>query len=144
MFVDNKNFFDDAAEHLTTEASDSYIDLKSVIPDLGSGKPIYGEYVVTTAMTDSSSNSTMTLTLETASESTFSSPTTALTIGTFAAVSAAGTKIKFVIPPGSVMQRYLRTKYTVANGDLTTGKFSGYLLIDSQNWVAMPDNVTRN
>lgn len=142
MILDAQNLFDDNAEHLTTEASDNYIDLKATNRDLGAGENIYVVAIVDTAFTDGSSNSTMTLTLETDDNTSFSSATTAQTLGTFAALSAAGSKLIARLQPGQITERYLRVKYTVANGDLSTGKFTVFLAKDVENYVAFADNIT--
>jgi len=124
--LDKNLFFDDNAEQLTTGASTNYLDLE-IGRNIGAGTPLYIESLVRTAMTDASSDSTMTLTLETDDNTSFSSPTELQTIGTFSATSAAGTKLSVGLVISDSVQRYIRVKYTVANGDLTTGKFSTYI-----------------
>lgn len=141
MYVDNQLLFDETAEHLTTEASTNLIDLGEN-RDLGAGEDLYLVAIVDVAFTDGSSNSTMTLTLETDDNASFSSATTAQTIGTFAALSAIGTKLIAKLQPAKIVERYLRVKYTVANGDLTTGKFTVFLTKDVENHVVFPDNIT--
>ena len=124
--LDKNLFFDDNAEQLTTGASTNYLDLE-IGRNIGAGTPLYIESLVRTAMTDASSDSTMTLTLETDDNTSFSSPTELQTIGTFSATSAVGTKLSVGLVISDSVQRYIRVKYTVANGDLTTGKFSTYI-----------------
>ena len=126
MYIDAHNLFDDAAAHLTTEASTNLIDL-GAIRNMGVGEDIYFVIQVDTAFTDGSSNSTMAITLETDDNASFSSATTAQTIGTFAALTAAGTRLVAKLQPDAINERYLRVKYTVANGDLTTGAFTAFL-----------------
>lgn len=126
--LDIELMFDVDGEHLTTEASDKYVDLNSV-RDIGAGQTLYIESVAKQAMTDVGSDSTMTLTVETDDNDAFSSPTTVQTIGTFPATSAAGTKLSVGMAVTDDYERYLRIKYTVANGDLTTGKFSTYITL---------------
>lgn len=135
MILDKELLFDDSAAHLTTEASTNYVDLAAV-RRLGNGRPIYFFAIVDTAFTDSSSNSTMTLTLETDDNTSFSSATTAQTVGTFAALSAIGTRLAVALQLDTINERYLRLKYTVANGDLTTGAFTAGLVLDVQLWDA--------
>jgi len=141
MYLDAQNLFDDSAEHLTTEASTNLIDLGED-RDLGAGEDIYLVALVDVAFTDGSSNSTMTLTLETDDNASFTSAATAQTIGTFAALSAIGTKLIAKLQPDKITERYLRVKYTVANGDLTTGKFTTFLTKDVENHKVFPDNIT--
>lgn len=140
MYVDALLAFDDADAHLTTEASTDFVDLQAV-RNLGDGEAIYFYILVDTAFTDSGSDSTMAITLETDDNTSFSSATTAQTIGTFSALAAAGTVLKARLND-QITERYLRVKYTVANGDLTTGAFTAFLTKDVQAWTALADNIT--
>lgn len=126
--LDIELMFDTDSDHLTTEASLYVVDLNSV-RNIGAGQPLYIESVLKQAMTDAGSDSTMTLTVETDDNDAFSSPTTVQTIGTFPATSAAGTKLSVGLAITDAYERYLRVQYTVANGDLTTGKFSTYITL---------------
>jgi hypothetical protein len=141
MILDSQLLFDANVEHLTTEASDDYIDI-GVARDMGVGENLFFFSVVKTAFTDGASNSTMALTIEKDSDSAFGSVATAQTIGTFAALSAIGTRLLARLQPEAVNSRYLRTKYTVANGDLSTGKFTTGLAHNIQAWTAYADNIT--
>lgn len=141
MFLDAHNLFDDNAQHLTTEASTNLIDLGSA-RNIGVGEDIYFVIQVDTAFTDSASNSTMAITLETDDNASFSSATTAQTIGTFAALSAAGTRLIAKLQPDAINERYLRVKYTVANGDLSTGKFTSFLTTGIDAITAYPSGFT--
>jgi hypothetical protein len=141
MIFDQQNQFDAAAQHLTTEASTNLIDF-SAIRNLGVGENLYFVAIVTTAFTDTGSDSTMTLTLETDDNSGFSSALTGQTIGTFAALSAAGTRLVARLQPDTINERFLRVKYTVANGNLTTGNFTTFLCHDIQAYTSYPDAIT--
>ena len=141
MILDAALLFDNNVAHLTTEAGTDYIDLGSN-RNLGVGEPLYVFAIVTTAFTDASSNSTMTLTLETDDNTSFSSATTAQTLGTFAALSAIGTRLVARLQPDVIIERYLRMKYTVANGDLSTGKFVAGLTHNIQAYTSYADNIT--
>ena len=133
--LDKNLFFDENAEQLTTAGSTNVVDLNDV-RNIAAGQPVYVESLVRTAMTDASSDSTMTLTVETDDNAAFSSPTSLQTIGTFSATSSAGTKLSVALAITDSYQRYIRVKYTVANGNLTTGKFSTYLtLMPSVNTI---------
>lgn len=138
MYMDNELIFDNDVAHLTTEASAAYIDFKGP-RNLGIGEDLFVVAIVTTAFTDSSSNSTMALTLETDDNSSFSTATTTLAIGTFAALAAIGDRLIKKLSPGDINERYCRVKYTVANGDLSTGKFKTFITKDPDNYVAYPD-----
>lgn len=141
MILDAALLFDNDVQHLTTEAGTDYIDL-GAIRNMGVGEELYFFIVVKTAFTDASSNSTMTITLETDDSSSFGSATTAMTVGTFAALSAIGTRLVARLQPDLINERYLRVKYTVANGDLSTGKFTAGLVHGIQAYTAYADNIT--
>ncbi len=141
MILDAALLFDNNVAHLTTEAGTDYIDF-GAIRNMGVGEPLYFFIVVTTAFTDSGSDSTMTITLETDDNTSFSSATTAQTIGTFSALSAIGTRLVARLQPDKINERYLRVKYTVANGDLSTGKFTAGLVKDIQAFTAYADAIT--
>ena len=141
MYLDAHNLFDDAAAHLTTEASTNLIDL-GAIRNIGVGEDIYFVIQVDVAFTDASSNSTMAITLETDDNASFSSATTAQTVGTFAALSAIGTRFAVKLQPDVINERYLRVKYTVANGDLTTGSFTAFLTNGLQAYTSYADGIT--
>nr|DAL05343.1 MAG TPA: major capsid protein [Caudoviricetes sp.] len=141
MYLDAHNIFDNNVEHLTTEASANLVDL-GAIRNLGVGENVYFVILVDTAFTDGSSNSTMTITLETDDNEAFNSATTAQTVGVFAALTAAGTRLIARLQPNAINERYMRVKYTVANGDLSTGKFTSFLTLNLDAFTAYPDGIT--
>ncbi len=141
MFVDAQNLFDDASEHLTTEASDNLIDL-SEERRIGTGETLYIVAQIDTAMTDAGSDSTMTLTLESDALAAFGSATERATIGVFAATAAAGARLIMAIPPDVLMESFIRVKYTVANGNLSTGNFTVFITKDIQAYQSYPDAIT--
>lgn len=142
MSQDNDLVFDDNVQHLTTEASAKYINLGFAEKSLGAGVHVNVEVVVKTAMTDSGSNSTQTVTLEQDDNAAFSSPTEIKTIGVFAAGSAVGQRIEAALSPSDVSQQYLRLKYTVANGDLTAGKFTSQLRVGNESTPSYASGFT--
>lgn len=108
-------------------------------------KPIYVEAIVTTLMNDANTPRTGTclVTLEMADDSSFTSNlTTLMTLGTFAAGAAAGTKLTGVLPFATAYRRYLRAKFTMAVANLTGGAFSCYLLDNLQANVCYPGRIT--
>lgn len=141
MYIDSQELFSDSQAVTATAASTNLIDL-GAIRDLGVGEPIYVVVGCTVAMTDSGSDSTVTVTVETDDSSAFSSATTSQTIGTFSATSAAGTALIAALQVGGANERYVRLKYTVANGNLTTGSFDGFLTRNIQKYTSYPDNIT--
>lgn len=140
-YLDSLLLLDDNSEHLTTGASTNSIDLGEN-RDLGAGEDLYAVIIVDTAFTDSGSDSTMAITLETDDNSAFSSPATAQTLGTFPALSAVNSKFIVKLQPDVITERILRGKYTVANGNLTTGKFTFFLTKDIDNYKSFPDGFT--
>jgi hypothetical protein len=142
MILDAALMFDNDVAHLTTDAGTDYIDLGAV-RDLGVGEPLYVVAIVTTAFTDSGSTSTQSLTIETDDNTSFSTPALArITLGTFAALAPVGTRLVKRLSPEDITQRYMRVYYTVANGDLTTGKFKVFLTKDIQAYTSYADGIT--
>ncbi len=93
----------------------------------------------TTAMTDGGSDSTVTASLRTsatqASAALTGSPATISTLPVFPALSPAGTQVVTVLDPATYLQ-YLDVYFTVANGNLTTGSFSAFIVtnLDQQTY----------
>lgn len=138
MYIDNELVLDSAAEHLTTESSDNVIDLQNAYRNIGTGEDLYIVVAVTTAMSDAGSDSTMTAVIEMDDNEAFASATTAQTLGTFAATSAAGTRLIAKLQPEAITERYIRVGYTVANGDLTTGNFDAFITPNIDAYTAYP------
>lgn len=117
-----------AGESVTATAASANVVPLSANRDLGQGEPIKLVFQVMEAFTDSSSDSTVTVTVEVCDDPAFGSGVvTAQTIGVFAALSAIGTKLEAFLQPGLYTKLYMRAKYTVANGSLTTGKILGFV-----------------
>jgi hypothetical protein len=95
----------------------------------------------TTAMTDAGSDSTITPSLRTSATQAANALTgtinTLMTGAAFAALSAAGTRQIYVLPPAAYLQ-YIDVYFTAANGSLTTGSFSAYITtdVDQQSYYA--------
>ncbi len=142
MILDSQNIYSDAQAVTASARSTNQID-HGIARDLGTGQDLYLVVAVVTAFTDSGSDSTVAVTLETDNDSAFGSPTLAvITLPTFAALTAAGTVKIAKLPPGDVNERYSAVYYTVANGNLTTGAFDAFLVENIQQFVAYADNVT--
>lgn len=140
MRIDKFNQFSDAQAVTATAISENVIDAQHVsntLKDLGAGEELYLVVVCTTAMTDGSSDSTVTVTLESDSTANLAtSATVHVTLPAFAALSAAGTMRAVALPQSLLYERYLGVRYTVANGDLTTGSFSAFLTKSVPSWKA--------
>lgn len=101
--------------------------------DLGqSNEDIY--LVVQTAVTctDTSSDATLTITLESDDNVGLSSPTVHYSTGAiaFASFATAGTRLVTLCLPHGTYQRYVGLRYTVASGPLTAGAFDAFLTTD--------------
>jgi len=132
MITDAQNQFSNAQAVTATAVSTNYIDL-SQFRDIGTGENLYIGVNVAVAMTDAGSDSTITVTLESDEDTAFSDPNVAQTLGTFAALSAIGTRIIARIQPGVILlgeDRYIQLRYTAANGNLTTGSFTAEIFED--------------
>ncbi len=130
MIMDAENRFSNAQAITATANSDNVIDLGIAGRDIGAGEVLYIVLVVTTAFTDASSNSTITVTLVTDDNTSLSTPTTVQTLGVFAALSAVGTRIVAQIQPNLTLERYIGLTYTAANGDLSTGAITAAITKD--------------
>ena len=95
----------------------------------------------TTAMTDGGSDSTLTPSLRTSATAAANALTgtinTLLTGSAFAALSPAGTRQIYVLPPAAYLE-FIDVYFTPANGNLTAGSFSAYLTtdVDQQTYYA--------
>jgi hypothetical protein len=129
--------FSDAQAITAAAASTNLIDL-GANRNLGVGEDLYVHVNVDVAFTDASSDSTLTVTVETDDNEAFSSPTTAQTIGTFPALSAIGASLQ----PDAIVERYMRLKYTPNNGSLSTGSVTAALVLGIQAYTSYADNVS--
>ncbi len=144
MLLDNQTKFSDAQAITASAASDNILDL-AVVRNIGAGKNLYLVLFVTTASTDSGSDSTVTPSLQADDNASFSSAATIRTFDTLAALTAAGTKRIYKLEPftdAGTFERYIRLYYTVAGGNLTTGAISAYLTMDEAIWKAYPSGFT--
>ena len=142
MILDAELQFSDAQAVTAAAGSTNTIDL-SQVRDIGTGESLYVVVACTVAMTDASSDSTLTVALEGDSTTTFT-PDGTQDLFTFPATSAAGTVKIAKLDPGAdpLQYQYIRLKYTPANGNLTTGSFDAYLTKDIQKFVAYADSIT--
>lgn len=126
MFVDDQNQYSDAQAVTATVVSEDVID-HGEERRLGTGHDIYLHINVDVAFTDAGNDSTVTVTLEADDNEPFSSAAVIQTIGTFAALSAVGSRLIAKLQPEILTERFTRVRYTVANGSLTTGSFTAFL-----------------
>lgn len=148
MYIDTNLEFSDAQAVTATAISTNVYDTLSIaagagsvginggntLVDLGQAADIYLVVITQTAATDTSSDATLTVTLESDSTANLAtSATVHFSTGAlaFAAFSPAGTRICTVRLPHGQYERYLGVRYTVANGPLTAGAFDAFLTTDS-------------
>jgi hypothetical protein len=142
---------DDSVSKLGTSGA-GYIDLGNTDAFASDGTEYFGVgepplYVVAglnALMNDAGTPRTITLavTLETADDSAFTSNlTTIMTLGTFAAGSAAGSRFVQALPVGVKFRRYIRLKFT-PSGTLTGGTVYGFMAKDVDGGQNYPSRTT--
>ncbi len=129
MILDAQNLFSNEQVVTASAASTDIFDC-SAERSLGTGENVFAVVQVDEAMTDSGSDSTVTVTVQSDALSAFGSPATVLTFNVFAALTAIGERRVLRLPPEVLTEGFLRFYYTVANGNLTTGKFSAFFTKD--------------
>lgn len=151
MYVDAQLTFSDAQAVTAAAGSTNVIDTGPLFSgntgrNLGVGRqPAFIFITVDVAFTDASSDSTLTITLETDDNSGFSSAATVATLGTLPALTAAGTTM-FVPMPIALdsvpYERYIRLKYTPNNGNLTTGSLTAGITVNVPAWTSTAAGFT--
>lgn len=141
MILDAQLKFSDAQAVTAAAASTNLVDL-SAVREIGNGRPLHIRLNVDTALTDSGSDSTVSVALQTDDNESFSSATSAATMFTVAAAAAAGTEYFYKIPDSLPFERYIRLYYTPNNGNLTTGAFTAHILLDVQAQYIYADGFT--
>lgn len=134
--IDAKLQFSSAQAITSAADSTNYVDL-DVARDIAVGTPLYLMLNVTTAFTDGSSDSTLTVTAEFDSTTTFT-PDYSYVVATLPALSAAGTVVYIPLHaiPGATKYRYMQVSYAPNSGDLTTGSVSAQIV------MGVPDNYS--
>jgi hypothetical protein len=94
----------------------------------GAGTPINLFIQTLVAMTDTGSDSTLTVTLQTDDSPTFGSPTSLGDLVVTPAVQPVGRKFFVPLPVSPRYERYIRLNFTPNNGNLTTGSFRAGLV----------------
>lgn len=127
MFIDGEMLFSDAQAITADAASTNLMDLGVAQRRLGTGNNIYCALIVDVALTDAGSTSFITVTMEQDDSSSFGSATAIQTLFVVPALSAIGAKFIARLAPSVITERYIRLKYTMTNGDLTTGTVTAFL-----------------
>jgi hypothetical protein len=146
MYVDTQLEFSNAQAVTSTAISTNVVDLlttkdaagTAISPnttvDIGAGEDVYLVIQTQTAATDTSSDATLTITLESDTVvGLSSSPTVHYSTGAlaFATFSPVGTRLVTLKLPLGQYKRYLGVRYTVASGPLTAGAFDAFLTTDA-------------
>lgn len=141
MILDKQLLLADAQAVTATADAANVID-SSVARNLGVGGDLWIFALCTETMSDSGSDSTVTVSVVTDDNESLSSDSTILSMFTFAALSTAGTMYFGLIPAerATAYERYIGAVFTVANGNLTTGKFTVGLTKDIQYWKSYANN----
>lgn len=145
MILDTQTTFADGQAVTSTAISENVIDLNpmggpNATQNIGIGEHTYLLVETDVTCTDSGSDATLTVTLESddaadlAGSATVHYSSGALAFADFA---TAGTRLVAVrLPEQDTYQRYVGVRFTVASGPLTAGAFNAYLAKD------IPNNVT--
>ena len=157
MYVDTQIELSDAQAVTTTAISSNVYDLFSMTTggasapitpnarlDIGTDDLFLVVNTQTTA-TDSGSDATLTVTLESADNAALSTnPIVHFSTGAiaFASFATAGTNLVKVRIPRGQYRRYLGVRYTVASGPLTAGAFDAFLTPNVDNTYAAKSGFT--
>jgi len=141
MYIDSSLELSDGQAVTSTAISTNVIDLQpadqtNATQNIGIGEEMVLVVQTRTAATDTSSDATLAVTLESDSAVGLdSAPVVHFSTGAlaFAAFAPAGSKIAVVkLPQGVTYKRYLGLRYTVADGPLTAGNFDAFITTDAQ------------
>lgn len=145
MLIDVKNHFADNLALTATAVATNVIDLSStnLLKDMGSGKPLYLVFLVTTVLDSAGEAATLTITLESDDNTSLSSATTHWSSGSIAeATLVAGYKKVIALPVEKTYQQYLGVRFTVGTENFTSGNVDCFLT-DNPNVVSVyNDNIT--
>ena len=150
-YRDSQLILSDEQAVTSTAISTNVYDLQSedqtnALQNIGVGEDMYLVVETVDAATDSGSDATLTVTLESAENAALSTNAAVhATTGAmaFAAFSPAGTKLmRLRLPENIDYKRYLGVRFTVGSGPLTAGKFNAYLAKDIENTKAYKSGFT--
>lgn len=139
MMLDTQEVFSDAQAVTATAISANVLDLNptggpNAVQDVGHGEPTYLVVQTQTTATDTGSDATLAVTLESDTQADLASGSATVHYSTgalaFAAFATAGTRLAVVRLPDGDYKRYLGVRYTVASGPLTAGAFDAFLTKD--------------
>lgn len=144
MYIDSQLLFSDAQAVTSTAISSNVIDLNpdgyglaSNVQDIGIGEEVYLVVQTAVTITDSGSDATLAVTLESDTVVGLNSANVVhISTGTlaFATYATAGTVIFAGKLPVADYKRYLGVRYTVASGPFTAGAITAFLTKDIQRY----------
>lgn len=140
MIIDHENLFSDEQAVTATAASENIIDL-GTDRDIGNGEPL--EVLVSVGETFTAAGAaTLTVSLQTDDNASFSSPTTLVSSPALALAELdAGSQVfRYRVPYGT--ERYLRLNYAVGTGPMTAGNVTSGLILDRQAYRSYPNGYT--
>jgi hypothetical protein len=147
MYVDTQTELSDSQAVTATAISTNVIDLQAALGggtniangntllDIGQGEDIYLVVATAVAITDTGSDATLTVTLESATDAGLTTGVVvhlATATLAFATYSAAGSQVLVAKLPVADYKRYLGVRYTVAAGPFLTGAFDAFITHDIQ------------
>ncbi len=148
MMIDSQAEFSDAQAVTATAISTNVMDLgpntdqAGNTRDIGTGQPVYLVVTTNTLVTDTGSDATLIVTLESATDAGLTTGAVVhVATGTlaFATYATAGSIVLAVRLPAGSYKRYLGLRYTVASGPFTAGAFDAFLTSDAQLYRAYAD-----
>lgn len=135
MILDKQNIMSEAQAITATAVSTNVIDLGATGTD--QGEPVNLLLQVNEAFTAAGAG-TLTITLETDDNESFSSATVLLSTGAIPkATLALGYQAAISFLPANV-ERYIRLNYTVATGPMTAGKITAAIVLGRQTNRVFP------
>ena len=141
MIIDAQSQFSNAQAITAAAASTNYVDLQKA-RNIGVGEELFVAVCVTTAFTDTGSDSTLTVALEGDSTSTFT-PDGSQQLFIIPALAPVGSVYYARVDPDFAGQyQFLQLKYTPNNGNLTTGAVSAYFVKNIAKFTAFPKGYT--
>lgn len=134
-----------------TAISNNVVDLNVVVgpnatQDIGvNDNNLYLVVSTNTAATDTGSDATMTVTLESSANADLSSSVTHYSSGAlaFATYASVGRFLVIALPPADY-RRYLGVRFTIGSGPLTAGRFDAYLTRGIDKNTAYARGYTHN
>jgi hypothetical protein len=142
MYQDALMTFSQAQAITAAAESTNYVDL-GVARNIGVGENLYVVTVVTTAFTDSGSNSTLAVDLYGDATANSFTPDGSQRLFVIPALAAAGDTFVARISPGFAGNyRYAEMYYTPAGGDLSTGAVTSFVTTDVAQYASYAKGYT--